>query len=378
MQSWLEETETEAYRRRLLSQTLLTKSGTLLSSPISTQNIQEGNDLRYPNADLLNIQVVTSSTDNSNTGVPERALRDHARACESVTNVDRTHYVPRLMLTNVMSLVPKLTEVQEFMNRNKIDLAFITETWLRGLIADSVVNSPEYTILRRDRATDSHGGVCLYIKNDHFKYNHEILWAHLKPTRLPRGFSDLVAATVYHPKQSTANDNSLREHLFDSLTVVEARYPNCVLVICGDFNRFNTQRLTNHFRLKQIVKAPTRKDATLDLIMTNLHSHYCEPGAFPPFGLSDHATVLATPRIRCKGAKSEKYIFKRDMRSSRKAELRRYLSGLDLSLLLSSANTCDQLEGVIREAITTGLDILMPFKSVRFNTKDALWMTPEL
>ena len=67
--------------RGSLSQTLLTKSflpnGTLLSYPISTQNIQDGNDLRYPNADLLNIQVVTSSTDNSNTGVPERALRDH-------------------------------------------------------------------------------------------------------------------------------------------------------------------------------------------------------------------------------------------------------------------------------------------------------------
>ena len=166
--------------------------------------------------------------------------------------------------------------------------------------------------------------------------------------------------------------------MFDSLTLVEARYPNCALVICGDFNRFNTQRLTKHFRLKQIVKAPTRKDATLDLIMTNLHSHYCVPRAFPPFGLSDHATVLVTPRIRCKGAKSEKYIFKRDMRPGRKAELGRYLSGLDWSLLLSSANTCDQLEGVIREAITTGLDILMPFKSVRFNTKDALWMTPEL
>lgn len=129
--------------------------------------------------------------------------------------------------------------------------------------------------MRRDRAMDSYGGVCLYIKNDHFKYqplddvkrgdNQEILWAYLKPARLSRDFSCLAAATMYHPKQSTVNDNSLWE--LDSLTLVEARYSNCALVICGDFNRFNTQRLTIHFRFKQIVKAPTRKDATLDLII---------------------------------------------------------------------------------------------------------------
>lgn len=37
-----------------------------------------------------------------------------------------------------------------------------------------------------------------------------------------------------------------------------------------------------------------------------------------------------------------------------------------------------QLEDIFREAITTGLDILMPVKSVRLNTKDAPWMTPEM
>ena len=94
---------------------------------------------------------------------------------------------------------------------------------------------------------------------------------HLKPTRLPRGFPCLVTAIVYDPKQNAETDASLREHLFDSLTLAEARYPNCAFVVSGDFNRFNTQQLTNHFRLKQIVKVPTRKDVTLDLIMTNFN-----------------------------------------------------------------------------------------------------------
>ena len=202
-------------------------------------------------------------------------------------------------------------QVQEFINRHDIDLACITETWLRKEIPDSVVHIPDYTIIRRDRQTDSHGGVCLYIKNNiGLKYQllddikccdqHDILWVHVKPKRLPRGFSCIVLAVVYHPRQSTANDNSLWQCLFDSLTMVEARLPSWALIICGNFNLFNTNSLINHFRLKQIVKAPTRKDATLDLIITNLQAFYNDPATFPPFGLSDHATVLVNQRARAK------------------------------------------------------------------------------
>ena len=41
--------------------------------------------------------------------------------------------IPKLMLTNVMSLTPKIDEVREFIIRNEIDLTLIAETWLRWL-----------------------------------------------------------------------------------------------------------------------------------------------------------------------------------------------------------------------------------------------------
>ena len=62
----------------------------------------------------------------------------------------------------------------------------------------------------------------------------------------------------------------------------------------------------------------------------------------------------------------------------RQAELGRYLSSLHWSLLFTSLKSCDDLERAFREAILTGLDIIMPLKRVRLNTKDAPWMTPEL
>ena len=187
----------------------------------------------------------------------------------------------------------------------------------------------------------------------------------------------MIAAVIYHPKQSNSNDLSLREHLFNSLSAAEAKYQNCAFIICGNFNHFNTKSLENHF-LKQIVKVPTRKDATLDLVLTNLHMHYAEPEVFPPFGLSDHNDVLIAPRVRGKSESDEKYTFRRDLRESRKAELGCYLGSIDWAFLFSPLEFCDERMHVFQEVIQTGLDTIMPLKKVRFNIKDAPWVNPEL
>lgn len=68
------------------------------------------------------------------------------------------------MLSNTMSLVPKLAEVEEFILRNRVDIAFITETWLKDTICDSVVDIPGFSIFRKDREVLQHGGVCIYLK----------------------------------------------------------------------------------------------------------------------------------------------------------------------------------------------------------------------
>ena len=94
------------------------------------------------------------------------------------------------------------------------------------------------------------------------------LWVHLRPKRLPRGYSCLVRAIVYHPDPSAENDSSIWNHLSISLALAESMYPNCALVVGGDFNRLNLQLVNNHYHLRQIVKVPTRKNATLDLILT--------------------------------------------------------------------------------------------------------------
>ena len=83
----------------------------------------------------------------------------------------------------------------------------------------------------------------------------------------------------------------MRDQLFQSISLAESRHANCVLIVAGDLNRLDIKSLKKHFRLKQIVKKPTRKNAILDLVLTSLHKYYDEPRSFPPFDLSDNNTL---------------------------------------------------------------------------------------
>jgi hypothetical protein len=126
--------------------------------------------------------------------------------------------------------------------------------------------------------------------------------------------------------------------------LVESKYPNCGIIITGDFNRLNVTRLVlNHFRLKQIVKIPTRNDATLDLILTDMHKSYNPPQGYPGFGLSDHNTIVATGKIAAQKNNTKKSITIRNQRKGRKLEMGRYLSSIDWTLMLSPLDTCENM-----------------------------------
>lgn len=100
------------------------------------------------------------------------------------------------------------------------------------------------------------------------------------------------------------------------------------------------------------MKTPSRKDAILVLVLTNLHDHYDKPQTFPPFGLSDHHTISVTALARKSGSAPDKFILKRDLRPSRKAEMVRYLCSLDWPLLFGSLESCDALLSVLKRLYT--------------------------
>ena len=154
-------------------------------------------------------------------------------------------------------------------------------------------------------------------------------------------------------------------------------FPNCRLIITGDFNRLNTGRLQCHFKLKQLVKFPTRGDATLDLVLTNLGDHFSTPECFPPFGLSDYCTVIVQPRKRVPNQHTRKSITIRDIRDSNKRCLGRYFSSINWSVVISQP-TCEEKLQVFNEVIEIGMSNIMPERTIQVYPKDAHWMSVKL
>ena len=207
--------------------------------------------------------------------------------------------LPSLFLSNTRSLVNKIEDLEIVIKNNDVDIACIPETWLTANIADPVVDISGYTIVRKDCAMPKRGGgVCAFVKSSiGFRTIEELdnplfecLWLYLRPPRLPRGFSCIIICIIYHPPLD--NEAGLAEYLISSLDTVLDKNPNAGVMLVGDFNRFNFRILSNNFSLRQLVKAPTRGSATLDLNLTNLFGHYCKPDILAGIGLSDHKSIL--------------------------------------------------------------------------------------
>ena len=108
----------------------------------------------------------------------------------------------------------------------------------------------------------------------------------------PRGIPCIVIGTIYHPP--SGDDNSMIDYLSLTLTSIEGYYPGCGIFLTGDFNRINANRLPARFRMKQLVRVPTRGDQILDLILTNLPHLYDKNSVemCPRFGLSYHNVIV--------------------------------------------------------------------------------------
>ena len=111
------------------------------------------------------------------------------------------HFVPSIILANVMSLSPKIDEIRLYVQDHVPDIMCFTETWLKDTVENSVIHIRNYTLVRKDRIYAQHGGVCLYIKDTipftvlreyERDTSIEVLWCKLCPRRLPRGFSYII------------------------------------------------------------------------------------------------------------------------------------------------------------------------------------------
>jgi hypothetical protein len=144
--------------------------------------------------------------------------------------------------------------------------------------------------------------VCIYLselfhanlRTDLENDNFECLWLWLRPlVYLSRPLCGIAICAVCHPSGLPQDDHqSLKEYLSSTIDLLCNRYPNCGIILLGDFNNLEISHLSARHNLKQVVKAPTRGSSILDLIITNLLKYYQTPQLLPPLGSSDHNIIL--------------------------------------------------------------------------------------
>ena len=202
----------------------------------------------------------------------------------------------------------KITEIEAVLDHNNIDIACLTETWLNENTKDQIaINDYVNFHTIRKNVLRSSGGVSILVKENipanlvdiKIPEHLETLWVSIRPKWLPRSISNIVVAGVYYPGSNSEyapNKEDIILHITESVHHLYNKYAKPLFVIMGDFNDLKIDEIRDACALKQVVKVPTRKEATLDLILTNKgNSLYKKPITLPSIGTSDHLSVLYEP-----------------------------------------------------------------------------------
>ncbi len=116
-----------------------------------------------------------------------------------------------------------------------------------------------------------------------------------RPFWLPREFTAIIITAVYIPPQANT-DQALRE-LYGNISKQETANPDAAFIIMGDFIKANFRTIAPKYF--QHITINTRGDRVLDHCYSPFRDAY-KSLPRPPFGKSDHSSVLLLPAYRQK------------------------------------------------------------------------------
>ena len=236
-----------------------------------------------------------------------------------------------------------------------IDIAAVSETWLHEGIENDILSIPNYNLVRQDRSVGRGGGVCAFVSNS-IPYKrwtdlenplYECLWLSLRLHRLPRKISRIVMGILYSPPDKSAQDQrDTINYLIETLGHARNKFPDCGIVLVGDFNNLDISDLS------------TAHD--LNLVITNLQQFYQKPLILAPVGTSDHSVINWCPddssfRPRGKVMKRQRRIFPQ----SQLAAFGRWLTSHDWNSV-SSEGSVEELVSDFTARITQAMDTFFP------------------
>ena len=241
----------------------------------------------------------------------------------SSLNKQQSAYLPLCLLLNARSLYNKKSNFTELLYQIGPDLAIVSETWERKRQnIDQLLQADHFKSISYARpkvvSNRQPAGGCAIIYNDsRFKVTKECIdtpdkveaaWALFEPinqspdTRVKR----IIVGTIYVSPNSQYKMQTI-DHIIQTIHSLRAKYDNNVnFILGGDFNRLPIINILDSYgSLKQVCSVPTRKSATLEILLTDLHTLYHPPTSLPPLQVDegvkgadcDHNIVVFAPLL---------------------------------------------------------------------------------
>ena len=338
--------------------------------------------------------------DDTNPSVPYRQKIYSPVGVNSKNNVpklkepdNKIKQLPVLFLANIQSFgksikKDKIFECEVILDINQVDISVFTETWLNDTTKNQLPfhSYRKFHCIRKNALRDS-GGVSIFVKDkyqsselkidvpDHL----ECCWVRVKPIWLPRKFSTIIVCAVYYPG-STSNYAPPKEdiilHLTSNVLKLRTKYFNPLFFLMGDFNDLPIHEICTTCELKQIVKDPTRKEAILDLILTNINNDLFEnPKTMPKIGDADHYSLLVKPKNYVKPKTENIKIKMRKYPKSAMIGFGNWITTFDWSQLVSLTDVNDKTD-YFSTMSWSMVEKYFPLSTVKLTNVDKEWMTP--
>ena len=260
----------------------------------------------------------------------------------------------------------------------------ITESWLHSNISDDIISITGYNLFRCDRTNRIGGGVCAYISSAIPCIPIEGLCSPVPSEieflslRLPTLHMFLVC--TYIPPGLKVNVlKRISDFFIDMLDTELLKYPNSHIVICGDFNQFDTSIFSQQFSMRNYVSMPTRNNSLLDQIWlsNSLTEFYLDDASVgPPISSSDHNTVILEGKHNTSTHKNITKVW--DFRRSN-VDMFLYLLSIglqDFAYRMEGSTVddmCHDFYCIFQAALS-----FIPYTYVSFSKNDKPWITPIL
>ena len=224
--------------------------------------------------------------------------------------------LPLCMMLNARSVYNKVDRLKTMLREICPEITIVSETWERKRInLNTLLDSDQFKSISYARPKRPGGGCAIIYNDARFEVTElkmdipdgvEAAYALLVPRNKDKSVrvKQIVVGSFYTSPNSRHKSATI-EHIIESIHLLRAKFDNEVnFILGGDFNRLPISEIMDAYgALNQLVSVPTRLGATLEIILTDLHSLYHPPTTLPPLEVdqdkdgadSDHNIVIMAP-----------------------------------------------------------------------------------